>query len=498
MKRLKQFFSRRHERILKAVMAISSFIEVLFKWLYLTFVCAWRLENIKQVLIETTALLQSAIARQSDNSLNLIRSANKSIAKNNLVAAQTCFDEAIRLYPHKAEPHFLRASCLTYLKGQPLQVDREIAYGLRINKKEAEFGRLDTLALRILGDEFAGMGHLSLLDPLLKLKALGAISNHHLMIVTESSVANRAYLDCWSKYLPIRVTNAMDYSAAKTLFAPIFENVSMIELGSSTIPIYEAWNMALNAWGDRPPLLELNARQRQAGERVLEQIGMKKSQWFVGIHVREGEKGGHLRSGADANIDDYLPAIRRIIEMGGWVIRMGKGGTAIAESAHLWDYANSEHQSDWMDVFLWAACKFFIGTSSGPLTVPPTFGKPVLYTNACSLGTSPNLRNSLMIPKLFRSKRRGVLLTFKEMLEGPYGWTVLPSYDDGDTELVSNSPDEIVAAVDELMAHMENPAEFAKNGAYQSEFDRVRAPYRKTSQARIAECFARTHADLIT
>lgn len=486
-----------NDRLSKAVAAVAAFLAASVKWGYLTVSRPWTLENIKQVLIEVTSLLQAAIARQADPTLNLVRSAYREIIKNNIGAAQPLYDEAIRLNPMKAEIYFLRASCLTYLQGNPSLVDQELASGLNINNQISEKDGLDVLNLRILGDDFAGMGHLSLLDPLLKLKKLGLITNKHLMVVSEASVANFAYLNCWKKHLPILVTNAIDYSAFRRVLSPIYENVSMFEGRSGRLPLYEAWNLALNSWANSPPLLELCLEQKESGLRTLEKMGFREGSWFVGLHVREGAKGGHLRSGADSDIYDYIPAIERIIEQGGWVIRMGKGGKPVKKMHHLWDYANSEHQSDWMDVYLWASCRFFIGTSSGPLSVPPTFGRPVLYTNACSLGTSPNFRNSLMIPKLFWSERKNALLTFREVLEGPYGWTVLPEYDDGQTRLVSNSPEEILAAVDEMLVTLTDPALHADHTENQAAFDRLRAPYKSTSQARIADSFVKLHRNLL-
>jgi len=488
---------KRSDRVVKAILAVFMLFDSFGKWLLSTMANPWRLENIKQLVIEITSLFSDAVARQKDPSLSLVRDAIKEIAKNNLTQAQSLYDEAIRLSPMNAETHFLRAKTLTYLQGGPSLVDQELTTGLNINKRVAKEGGLDTLNLKILGNDFAGMGHLSLLDPLLKLKKLGVMTHSHLMVVTETAVANLAYLNCWKKHLPILVTNAKNYSAIRSLLSPIYEDISMLEAKSGYLPLYEAWNLALNSWGDAQPLLQLSLEQKEAGDRVLKKMGLDAESWFVGLHVREGGKGGYLRSGADADLHDYLPAIRSIIKKGGWVIRMGKGGTPIDEMDHLWDYANSIHQSDWMDVYFWASCRFLIGTSSGPLSVPPTFGKPVLYTNACSLGHSPNFRNSLMIPKLFWSGKKNAFLNFREILDGQYGWTVRPEYDEGQTKLVPNSPAEIVAATEEMLDTLDRPERYAHKTSNQEAFDKLRVPFSKTSQIRIADSFAELHRDLM-
>jgi putative glycosyltransferase (TIGR04372 family) len=171
---------------------------------------------------------------------------------------------------------------------------------------------------------------------------------------------------------------------------------------------------------------------------------------------------------------------------------------ALPSLPNVIDYANSECKSDWMDVFLWASCRFFIGTSSGPLSVPPTFGRPVLYTNACGIGINANFPNALMLPKLFWSKEKNRLLTFQEMLDGPMGWTVSRVLDGIDGELVDNSPSEIESAVVEMLDKLEKS--FGKHNDLsdlQKRFNSLRMRYGDTGQMAIAETFAQRHSDLL-
>jgi putative glycosyltransferase (TIGR04372 family) len=485
------------DKATKMLREIKDFFYAVSKWLIFTMRGQSRLENIRHVMSQLAATFESAVATQSNPSLSTLRLAYREVARGDLDKADFLYKEAIRHDSRNPDVYFLRAACLTYLRGDPNGVDRELKQGLSVSRQIAHELGLGALSLKIIGNDFAGMGHLALLDPLIKLKKLGVITNSHVMVVQSSSVANTAYLNCWRKHLPVIVTDASRYWAIKNLFGSIFENLSMWEARGGYLPLFQGWNMALDKWADSSPLLTLDHETELAGRDVLKKVGIPPGSWFVGLHVREGKKGGALRSGADADIRDYQAAIKRIVDKGGWVIRMGRGGMPLPASAQVWDYANSYLASDWMDVFLWATCRFFVGTSSGPLSVPPTFGRPVLHTNACAIGNAHGFPGSVMLPKLLWSEDRQAFLNFSEMFKPPYGWTVLPEYDSGRTKLVSNTPQEIVRAVDEMLDSLDGKRPLASDPQMQEAFEAIRVPYMATSRLRVADSFLHSHKDLL-
>ena len=63
--------------------------------------------------------------------------------------------------------------------------------------------------------------------------------------------------------------------------------------------------------------------------------------------------------------------------------------TPLAPSDRIVDYALSAEKSPWMDVFLCARGRFFLGGASGLQLVPLTFGVPCAVANAAPMGSRP-------------------------------------------------------------------------------------------------------------
>ena len=111
---------------------------------------------------------------------------------------------------------------------------------------------------------------------------------------------------------------------------------------------------------------------------------MHKDAWFATLHVREGKFGEHriVEPFRDADPTSYLDALTEVTNRTGRVVRIGDSSMSLLpKMQNVFDYATSELKCQWMDVFLCAATRFMIGTSSGPATVSHAFGVPVAMTN---------------------------------------------------------------------------------------------------------------------
>ena len=494
-KTLRLFF----KRVWKIVNILLSF------WLYLarTLIQRNRSTNIRSFLAELSELVQRRTAYQSNKTILLLQDAEKLEAASDLKGALTLYQKAVENDPLEPQTYF-RLANLYFLQGRrPDVVFRTQETGLKLMQEKSVTLGLNLFGVKIINGESwgFGIGHISLIDTLVKLRLLGQLSpEKRVVFVPRGSVANPCYLDYWKPYLDIIYLDNQNYRLLTSLCSSISEHHT-IQTKDGFMRINAALSLAKNSWfsENRPPLLKLKESDRERGLKTLEHWAIPRGSWFVALHVRESSDGV-LRSGPNADILTYLPAIQAITSRGGYVVRMGHPGMkALPSIPNVIDYANSEDKSDWMDVFLWASCRFIIGTSSGPNSIPLTFGRPTLHTNACCIVRDAYFPNSLLLPKLYWSKEKNRFFTFKEMLDGPMAWGVSRKYDGVDFDLIDNTPEEIELAVVEMLDNLDSPTSKREElSNLQRQFNELRQQYGDTiGQMTICETFIQKHSELL-
>jgi len=252
---------------------------------------------------------------------------------------------------------------------------------------------------------------------------------------------------------------------------------------------YELHNSVELLWNERFPgsaLLSLSDQDREHGYSTFRQFGLQPSDWFVTLHMRENSKYDESRN---ADVNSYIDAIQAVLDNGGWVIRLGSSDVSDLEFKHdrFIDYAKLGLRTDRLDVFLWAENRFMIGTSSGPLEIPPLFGKPVLWTNATAFGVNYFHRNSLVMPKLLISAENH---NFRQLLEqGAYDVDHIPTRFKNVIHR-DNTSDEIEMGVIEMI----EGKTMIENEAQQSISDmlQIRGVYPTTT---VSPYFARKHKE---
>ena len=203
----------------------------------------------------------------------------------------------------------------------------------------------------------------------------------------------------------------------------------------------------------------------------------------------------------DADILDARPAIAKIVECGGWVIRLGDPTMKpLPEMAHVIDYAHSPLKSDWMDVFLLSQCRFMIGTTAGPSAVAATFGVPIVMTNVVPQPFRAFSKNDIFLPKLYRAPREHRYLGFREAMEPPLRWLWNGNLlAERGLEAVASASDDILDAVVEMIERLGGELIYsAAEDAAQARYDALFThPADYWVQSRVGRRFLAKHADLL-
>jgi putative glycosyltransferase (TIGR04372 family) len=201
-----------------------------------------------------------------------------------------------------------------------------------------------------------------------------------------------------------------------------------------------------------PIQVALIERKRKLAEAERRRLGLPVDAWFVCLHVREPGYWNDAVSGAPRNADihNYLDAIREITDRGGWVVRMGDASMKrLPVMERVIDYPFTACKNALMDVYLISECRVYIGMQSGILDVAALFQRPIIMTNMAGwLYPYAQKRGDLALFKHVFSRRKNRFLSVEEWLMEPWGATA-PNPSQEDYVFHENSPDELAMIVRE-------------------------------------------------
>jgi len=257
-------------------------------------------------------------------------------------------------------------------------------------------------------------------------------------------------------------------------------------------------------WGDRPPLWNLTDEDKRRGRECLLSLGVPEDAWFVCVHCRErGYLQLDIHNFRDINVENYIPAMKAIVERGGWCIRMGDPTmTRLPRMEGVVDYCHSDVRSDWMDVFLSASCRFFLGSSSGLQAIASIFGVPVASANAATFSAVLCWRpGDIGLPKLHWSETDHRFLTFREVLGSPIGdFRHSDLFEEAGVRLVENSPEDVRDLALEMLDRIEGKIVYTREDEMlQDRFVSLMKPghYTYGSAARVGRDFLRKYRGLM-
>jgi putative glycosyltransferase (TIGR04372 family) len=372
----------------------------------------------------------------------------------------------------------------------------------------ARFG-LSPRTLYLSEDWVRNIGHIALIDFVVKTVRLGWRSCDNVVLLAPAgSAANPWYAAYWKEHLTV-----IDDPHMVAVLRPIARALGNRVAGMLELPdgsahyfcagmgrVQEAWHRA-----GRGPLLALSPADREFGVELLRELGVPAGAWFVALHVRTPgfyrEGAGAFNHHRNADVLTYLPAMAEIVRRGGWVIRLGDPSMPVLPAVPgVIDYAHSPLRSPRADVFLCAACRFFVGVTSGMTHVPPTFGVPCLSTNWSSESPPTYGKDDLYLPKLLRSTADGRVLPFAEMYAPAVrrltsAWGLIAGRG---LETVDNTPEELRAVVVEMIDRLEGRAEDSDaDRRRQDAFAAICRGHGLDGFPRVGRDFLRRHAHLL-
>lgn len=367
-------------------------------------------------------------------------------------------------------------------------------------------GLLAALGMRFARISNPGrIGHMAAeMDCFLKERALGLIPDHRPVLLLERRRAgNRALLDIFRGHMPV-----WDKRWQKLICGRLAKiDALSLPLGRPVVGLGEAarYSQVLALWGDRPPVIGLPADIEARGRACLAELGVPDDAWFVCAHAREAgysprDDRDHAHRNAD--IRSYGGAIREITGRGGWVVRVGDPSmTPMTPMDKVVDYAVSPLKSDWMDLWLCAHNRFFVGTTSGLTMVATMFQKPCVQVNMIPLGASLGMSEAdISIPKRLVGKDGAPLALAEVFRSGLSVQRYAQVFEDAGVTIVDNTEEEIAAVVKEMLERLDGRFETTDDDEdLQRRFRALLRPvdYSYGSLARIGRDWLRENRDLL-
>ena len=325
--------------------------------------------------------------------------------------------------------------------------------------------------------------------------------------------ANRQLLEMWKR--KIKVVESKVLKRAYIAIAPILARTRFaVTLPEMPVIEHEAF---LNA----SPALSFTDEEREKGFNELSSWGVSKDDWYVCFHARDpvylGTREGFgeqkpQTSYFDCSIENFIPAMKWVVEQGGVAIRVGHlvRDPLPDLGPRVIDYA-TRYRSDFMDVFLPAHCRYFVGNTSGLFCISRIFNVPIVHTNNCPFPwAGTRIKRNLDVPKLLRRKgdqrhltlieikRLGLLECHRDEPDRLLRIFKESVYDELDLEWLENEPVDILNAcmdMEDLIKGIAPPAhshqlQEAFNGFYD------KAPP-SPHKGRISARFALRHEEII-
>jgi putative glycosyltransferase (TIGR04372 family) len=345
------------------------------------------------------------------------------------------------------------------------------------------------------------IGHFYFLGIFSAAQKMGIVPSKKRVLFQEPGVSNLNILDSASSHFQIvRSPLGIDWSNLPALWH-LYERLNMIKTENSFIHIYElieqVMDLRLKSEEAQRPFFQLDENYVIESIQILNNLGLRNNKKFIGLHVRNIGGKYFLRN---QSIDTYLPAIKFIISEGFQVIRIGNpSDDVIPPLDGFIDLTKNLSLSNKLDAYILANCEFFIGTNSGPASIPQIFGIPTLYTNMTSLGKNilTSIPGSRYIPKTFTNSKN-IKLSLSQILSNPVtGYSELNSHNMKKFGFgyQNNSADDILSGVIEMFDFVYNSNLSSKKSKFLNALNQINEEFEPIGRGIYSEAYLEKNED---
>jgi putative glycosyltransferase (TIGR04372 family) len=420
-------------------------------------------------LSSATAIYRLALALNPDDDHSVLGLSLSFGYNNDLEGALQIVDQGLVARPAWIAGYWLKIHILEALGRDAYAVEsRDILLNI-LSETDRCFNRKPVLPKILQITNLPRIGHLTCeVDSFLrsKIRTEGNLRTKELIVLYEGlPIANTAFLPLVESYFAIvELPRLLEILRLPRCFEVIDCNAYVTHIGGRA-DLYELH-------GSLPPdqvrLYSLPESYRRARQAMFEAAGIPAGARYICLHVREGgysPADERFHTARNASIANFMAAVDKLASLGIYTIRMGDPTmTPAPQHPYLFDYALSPLTADEIDFALVADAYFFLGTSSGAMTMGSLFGTPIVCTNmALPFNFSPTgAPNQVGIPKLLRFKGSNELVPWATLYRTRDS-EIRHSFDmDKLYVFQENSPEEIQDVVEEMYHRLSGIWKIAK------------------------------------
>ena len=213
------------------------------------------------------------------------------------------------------------------------------------------------------------------------------------------------------------------------------------------------------------PHLSFNVKEKQQGKTALRDLGIPDGASFICVHARDSAYLDEVHTyrerdkwryhdHRDSNIHNYIPAMREMVKRGLYVIRVGYKVKELiyGNNIKIIDYATNRMRSSFLDIYLNANCRFFVGNTAGIFTIPEIFRRPIAFANVAPFEyMSTSNKKDLVIPKKYWIVKEKRFMKFREIYNSGAGcYHKGEQFEQLGIEVIENNSEEITHLVIEM------------------------------------------------